>query len=253
MKRGISVVEVMIGTVILALLVGMSMAGFNMLGKQSSHAFESLTQTQDALLLLETIRLELGSLVMNPFNEAKDHEGNSFLISKPYGTSIQFVTERREAGQRKRYLVYYEAKNDQDPKSDKPREGLTLRKKVWEFKKDGQWNESVATGWPQDWVGKQVEDVQTKWKTLNLLDMRWMYLVPDENEGKVFFRVKLTMQGVGKRLVPLSTLVGVATPDLPATISDCPCLFAPGFDAAKRDCTFCVIQPPAPPDDGSPE
>lgn len=257
MRRGLSIVEILIGSVIMALLVGFAMAGFNMLGKQSTHAFESLTQTQDALLLLESIRLELGSLVMNPFNEPKDHEGNSFLISRPYGTSIQFVTERREAGQRRRFLVYYEARNDKattpDPGAPKPRDGLTLRKKVWEFKKGGNWSDSVAGGWPKDWIGKQVEDVQTKWKSLNVLDMRWLYLVPDENEGKVFFRVKLTLQGQGNRLIPLTTLVGVATPDLPSTISDCPCLFAPGFDAARRDCTFCVIQPPQPPDDGSPE
>ena len=59
--------------------------------------------------------------------DPKDHEGNSFIISKPNGTSIQFVTERREAGARKRFLVYYEAKNFGGAK---PKEGLSLRKTV---------------------------------------------------------------------------------------------------------------------------
>ena len=251
MRRGLSILEVLIASVILSVLITMATVGFNMLGKQSSHAFESLSQTQDALLLLETIRLELASLVMNPFAEPKDHEGNSFLISQPYGTSIQFVTERREGGARKRFLVYYEAKNFDGAK---PKEGLRLRKTVWEFKKDGSWSESVKTGWPAEWVGKKVEEQEARYKDLNVMDLRWIYLVPDENEGRVFFRVKLTMKGQGNRMIPLTTLVGAHTPDLPATISDCPCLFAPGFDPVKRDCTFCVIQPPAPPDpNGSPQ
>lgn len=247
-RRGLSVVEVLIGTVILSLLVGFAMAGFNMLGKQSTHAFESLSQTQDALILLESIRLELASLVMNPFADAKDHEGNSFMISRPNGTSIQFVTEKREGGVRKRFLVYYEAKNDTGPKA-KP--GLLLKKKIWEFKKDGAWSDSVRTGWPADWVGAEVESQEARWKNLNIQDMRWQYLVPDENEGKVFFRVKLTLQArEGNRLLPLTTLVAVATPDLAASVSDCPCLFAAGYDATKPDaCSFCVIQPPEPPPD----
>lgn len=245
MRRAITIIEVLIGSVLFVVLIGMVMLAMNTLGKQSSHAFEGITQTQDALMLLESIRLELSSMVMNPFHDPKEHEGNSFLISRPYGTSIQFVTERRDKGKRERFLVYYEAKNDT---GETPREGLILSKKVWEFKKPGTWSEAVQAGWPKDWVGKQVESVEARYRNLNVLDLRWFYLVPDENEGKVFFRVKLTLRGQGSRLVPLTTLVGVATPDLPATISDCPCLFAPGFDAAKRDCNFCVIQSPATPE-----
>ena len=247
-RRAFTMVEVLIGSLILLLLMGISIAGFNMLGKQSKHAFESLSQSQEAQLLLENVRLELTSMVMNPFADPKDHEGNSFVISKPNGTSIQFVTEKREGDLRKRYLVYYEAKNG-GPKAPP---GLSLSKTVWEFKHEGTWGNPIQfpPGWPADWIGKQVEHHEDKWKGLNIQDMRWQYLVPDENEGRVFFRMKLVLKArEGARLMPITTLVAVSTPDLPASISDCPCLFHPRFDPATRDCHVCITAPPPPPAD----
>jgi hypothetical protein len=251
-RRGLSMLEVLIGSVILALLIGISMAGFNMLGRQSKHAFESLGQAQEAQLLLETIRLELSSMVMNPFADPKDHEGNSFIISRPNGTSIQFVTEKREGDRRQRYLVYYEARNEGDAAPP----GLTLTKTVWKFTHDGTWGDKIRfpPGWPTDWIGPQVEKQKTKWQGLNIQDMRWQYLVPDENEGRVFFRMKMVLKArEGTRLMPITTLVAVSTPDLPASISDCPCLFDARFDPNAPDCNVCITAPPPPPADNDPD
>jgi hypothetical protein len=205
--------------------------------RQSTRAFYTLSQTQDALLLIETIRLELASLVLNPFSDANDHEGNSFLISKPNGTSIQFVMEKVEKGKRNRYLVYYEAKNQTGPDATRD---LSLRKIVWKFTQDSVWYDKIAfpPGWPSGWIGPVVEVQDGKYKSLSIQDMRWQYLVPAENEGRVFFRLKLVLRAAeGVRLLPFTTLVGVQTPDLPTMVSNCPCLFAPCFNVTPTcDC-----------------
>lgn len=238
-KSGFTVVEILIGSVILGLAVGMILSMFHGMTRQSAHAFHTLSQTQDALLLLETIRLELGSLVLNPFADARDHEGNSFLISRPNGTSIQFVTERQDGADRRRYLVYYEAKNLQKTSG---KQGLALKKMVWKFQLDTPWYERVTfpPGWPSTWIGPLVETQEEKYKNLLIQDMRWQYLVPMENEGRTFFRLKLVLEAAeGTRLLPFTTLVGVQTPDLPTAVSDCPCLFDVCFDPAKPNCTCC--------------
>ena len=99
----------MVSAAIMSSLMGVIFTGTHMLTKQSKSIYDELGQTQEALHLIENIRLELASLVLNPFANAADHLGNSFLISKPNGTSIQFVTEKREGDKRQRYLVSYEA------------------------------------------------------------------------------------------------------------------------------------------------
>ena len=40
--------------------------------------------------------------------------------------------------------------------------------------------------------------------------------------------------------VDRSTLVAVTTPDLPAQVADCPCLFAACYDPAKRNGDCCT-------------
>jgi prepilin-type N-terminal cleavage/methylation domain-containing protein len=238
LRGGFTIPEVLLGLSILALLSSVSLSGFNILNRQSRSAFDSLGQLQEAELLLENIRLELSSIVLNPFADAREHEGNSILISKPNGTSIQFVIEKQERGGRQRYLVYYEGGN---MPGGGP--GTRLRKKVWKFERSAPWLDPIQfpPGWPANWIGALVEDQDEKYRNLNLVDIKWRYLVPGENEGRVFVRLNILLKPHdGAALIPLSTLVGITTPDPPATISDCPCLFHPDFDPTKRDCTFCI-------------
>jgi prepilin-type N-terminal cleavage/methylation domain-containing protein len=237
-KRGLTLVEILLGAVILSVIMGFATAGFNLLTRQSRHAFASLSQMQDAELLLETIRLEASSIVLNPFADARLHHGNSFIISEPHGSSIQFVMERQTPAGPERSLVYYEAKPRPGAAS-----GMMLRKMVWKFKRLAPWLDPIQfpPGWPADWIGEPVEFQQDKFRSLNFEDIQWLYYVPSENEGRVFLRVKMTLHPHdGGALIPLSTLIALTTPDPPATVSDCPCLFHPGFDPVKRDCNFCI-------------
>jgi len=238
-EGGLTVVEILIGLVILVLVISMIVSMVSTMTRQSTRAFHTLSQTQDALMLIETIRLELGSLVLNPFADARDHDGNAFLLSKPNGTSIQFVMERLEKTKRNRYLVYYEAKNRTGPDAG---QGLSLRKIVWKFNQDSVWYDKIAypPGWPSGWIGPVVETQEGKYKSLSIQDMRWQYLTPEENEGRVFFRLKLVLKAAeGMRLLPFTTLIGVQTPDLPTTVSNCPCLFDPCFSKMPRNCACC--------------
>jgi hypothetical protein len=242
MKRaGFTLAECSISTSILAIVIVSILGVVRLLDRQSRSAFESLGQTQDALLLLESIRLELGSLVMNPTGDAQKHRGNSFVISTPHQSSIQLVTERRTGSERKRFLVYYEATRVAGGSSASPAFGL--RRTVWAFNNLGAWNEQITfpPGWPASWIGPKVEQDDRRWRGLGIQEIRWDYLVPAENEGKVFFRVKLVLKSASSgRLMPFTTLVAVRTPDLPAAVSDCPCLFASCFDPNKPDCGCCI-------------
>ena len=241
-RRAYSVLEVLIATVILGLVLGVAVSGFNMLNHRTRRAFDSLGRTQSALLLLETMRMELSSMVMNPVPAAKDHEGNSFIISKPNRTSIQFVTEKREPAGPARYLVYYEARSTPGPS---PTSALTLRKMVWKFTRAGSWLNPIVfpPGWPADWLGPQVE--VRDYSDLGLEDMRWQYLVPKDGEGRVFLRIKLVLKAdAGGRLLPFTSLVSIPTPQTPAEASECPCVNAPCFDPAAPSCDCCEVGGP---------
>ena len=224
MRRAFTIVELMVSAAIMSTLMGVIFTGVHMLTKQSKSAYDELGQTQEALHLIENIRLELASLVLNPFASAADHQGNSFLISKPNGTSIQFVTEKREGDKRQRYLVSYEA-------TTAAAGGLNLKKTVWQFNQVSSWLENLdASGWPSSWIGAVVEKEEARYRGLGIQDLRWQYLPPEENEGRVFFRIKLVLKALDSdRMMPFGSLIAVSTPELPASISDCPCLFASCF------------------------
>ncbi len=240
-RRGLTLLELVIAVSLMAVVIGTAASGFGMLSRQSVHAADTLTQTRKVMQLLEEVRLELSSLVMNPFADGRLHYRNSFVISRPHGTSIQFVTERQDAKEgRKRFLVYYEAVNPEGTVGPGP---LVLRKRTWEFLELGNFQARLPRGgtWPAEWIGELVEDETRRYQDLVIHDMRWQYLVPSDNEGRVFFRLKVVVAARdGKRLLPYSTLVSVATPDLPAEISTCRCLFAPCFDPKVPDCSCCV-------------
>jgi len=233
-SRGISVLELLIAAAILSLVIGVVINVVHTMTRQSSYAFNALSQIQDAMLLLETVRLELSSMVLNPFNDGSLHEGNSFLISKPLGNSIQFVTERREGAERQRYLVWYDASKSSTTPGCK-----LLRKVVYRFNLKGSWEtrlSSTGPPWPEGSVGTVVETQEFASLPVNWI--RWQYLVPEESEGKVFFRLKFILQAIeGKRLAPFTTLVGVHTPDIPTTISGCPCMFRSCF--TEKGCYCC--------------
>ena len=238
MKRGFTMLEVAIGAAIMLVIVGVLGAGLSLMNRQSRRAFDALSQMQDALLLMETIRMELSAIVMNPQADQRNHRGNSFLISVPNGTSIQFVTERREGGSRQRYLVYYEAKTTPGPK---PASALTLTKKVWKFTRQSGWTDMIQfpPGWPTEWIGPEVETNTARYQNLGVQDMRWHYLVPATDEGRVFFRIKLVLKSEGGRMLPFSTLVTVPTPDHAQDASECPCLNAPCYDPKLANCDCC--------------
>lgn len=235
-RRGTTILELVVGFALLTVLIAIAVGCSNLLNRQSRRAFDSLGQAQEVTLLLENIRLELASMVMNPTEDARAHENNSFVISQPNRTSIQFVTERREGGERRRFLVYYEAKDAVAGG------GLTLTKTVWEFRNMGSWNNPIEfpAGWPPEWIGPVAEHHVTRFAALRLSDIQWTYLAPDEKEGRVFFRIKLAVISAGGRLVPFTTLVAVPTPDLPTAVSDCPCMFAACYDPATKNCDCCT-------------
>jgi prepilin-type N-terminal cleavage/methylation domain-containing protein len=236
-RRGFTLLEVLIAAVVFGLVLGAVLFGYDALTRQSQRAAVALDQMQEALLLLENVRMELSSLVMNPLASDKDHLGNSFVISKPYGSSIQFVVERAEGAARRRYLVYYEARN---AKPGDPVGRLVLKKYVWKFANMQQWTQKITfpAGWPKEWIGELVEEQEARLGALDLYDMRWQYQVPDEGEGRVFLRLKLILKTAGAQLLPMTTLVSIPTPDRPTTISGCPGFFAPCYDPVKRNC-FC--------------
>jgi len=240
-RRATTLVEFMVGIVILATLIGVIFSLSNMMSRQSRYTYGNLSQTQDAFFLLENMRLELQSMVMNPFEDARDHEGNSFVISEPTGSSIQFVTEKREGNERKRFLVYYEAKRRS---SSAREEGLSFRKIVWRWKQESPWYTKVSfpsNPWPAEWVGPIVETDEGRFRGLRLQEIRWRFVAPLENEGRVFFRVKMVLKAIeGNRFLPFSTLVGVATPDLPTRIAACPCLFSSCFTFERPSCSCCL-------------
>ena len=236
-KRGFTILEVLIAAVVFALALGAVIYGYDAISRQSVHASAALDQMQEALLLIENLRMELSSLVMNPLNTDADHLGNSFYISKPYGSSIQFVTERTEGTTRNRYLVYYEARN---AKPEDPVGRVVLKKQVWKFLNMQPWTQKITfpAGWPKEWIGPLVEEQEVRFRKLDLFDIRWQYQVPDENEGRVFLRMKLILKSGKERLLPMTTLVSIPTPDPPTRISGCPGFFAACFELAKRNC-FC--------------
>jgi prepilin-type N-terminal cleavage/methylation domain-containing protein len=239
-KRGFTMLEVLIAVVIFVLALGAVVYGFDALSRQSKVASASLSQIQEALLLMETARMELASMVVNPVAFENEHLGNSFVISKPYGSSIQFVTERTEGGAKQRYLVYYEARNS---KPGDAMAGLILKKQVWKFQRQQTWLEQITfpAGWPADWIGPLVETQESRYRDLNLYDMRWQCLVPDQNEGRVFIRMKMILRMGKGNFLPLTTLVAFNTPEDPGRRSDCPSLFSLCFkpkpkDKEARDC-----------------
>lgn len=238
--QGVTVLELVLALGLFGLVAGAVFGSVDLMGRQSRQAFHATAQTRAALMLLEQLRVELSSMVLNPFQDARYHEGNSFIISRPYGTSIQFVMEKRNGPERERFLVYYEAR-DMDPED--PGNGLVLRKRVWEFHPRTPWVEAIdpRTSWPADWIGACVTDDTSSFQDLDLQDIRWQYLVPEENEGRVFFRVKLVLRSAqGRTFLPFSTLVGLQTPDPPSQVSDCPCLLSPMYDPADPDCGACL-------------
>lgn len=238
-RRAATVLEVMISIALFALVLAGAAGGFRMMAKQSASAGDSLEQTRRAMAFLDEVRLELGSMVMNPFGDPRGHDCNSFVISRPFGTSIQFVTAREVAGERKRFLVYYEAAN---PEGRARGTGLVLRKKVWEFTQDGTWMDRIEDGetWPAGWIGELVEERELDLGGRALQDLRWQYLVPEEDEGRVFFRIRMVLATSTGRRLPFSTLVSVATPQLPADRSACPCLFATCYDPGEGNLDCCL-------------
>lgn len=117
MRRGFTLVEVLVTAVLLTVAVTSLVLGMSFLGVQTEKTSRSTDQVDAAINLLETFRLELSNAVVNPMAHPSQHLGNSFLISKPNGTSIQFVTEKNENGKLARYLVYYEVV-ETDPAGD---------------------------------------------------------------------------------------------------------------------------------------
>ena len=237
-RRGISLPEVLLAAALIAVVGGALFSGLGTLTRQSSRAGERLWQTQEALLLMETIHRELSGLVLNALPDPRRHEGNAFLISQPNRTSIQFVTLVHGPSGPERRLVYYEARSA--PPGTKS--ALALRKQVWNFTHAGDWTQAITfpPGWPAGWVGQSVETEEGRWKRLGVEDMRWQALLPQSGEPELFIRVKLVLRdSEGGGLLPFTTLVGVPLPEPTAEVSDCPCLNLPCFDPKKPDCSCC--------------
>lgn len=117
-RRAFTLVEVLMTAALMTLAVGALVAGLGVMGRQTSHAGRGADRIDAALALLEQVRLELSSAVINPMAHPSQHLDNSILISKPNATSIQFVTEQVVAGALERRLVYYEVTESSPPKDD---------------------------------------------------------------------------------------------------------------------------------------
>jgi hypothetical protein len=209
-RRAITIVEVLIAAVLLVMIGGVLISAFGVLDRQSRTASDALWQTQEALELLDSIRTELGSMVLNPLPDPARHHGNAFIISQPNGTSIQFVTERRNGAGRERRLVYYEART---APAGAPG-ALALRKMSWRFDQPQAWTDPIVfpPGWPAGWLGPLAEMEERRWKGLAVEDMRWQHIVPRSGR-ELFVRVKIVLRTETGRLLPFTTLVGVPIPD----------------------------------------
>jgi hypothetical protein len=249
-RRAVSLPELSIAVGLLVIIIGVAISGLKLMGVEARNATETLNQTQSALLLMERIRLELSSIVLNRRQISALHQNNSFWISQPNGSSIQFVTESVKDGNRERSLVYYQAKN---PEDTKPGIGLELTKTVYRWNHMGEWQDQILPGqWPAGFIGPVIEQTkisrylkdQDAWLSSlgKIEDIQWIFQCPPggESEGRVFFRVKLVLRAAGgSRLLLFTTLVGVSTPDIAAGLSSCPSLFANCFDPARpgQTCT----------------
>lgn len=216
-RRGLTLVEVLVGTGMLVTLTAVLVAGSSALGRQSKAAFSAASQVQDALLLLETMRADMAGIVMNPLPDAEAHEGNSILVSQPNRTSIQFVTDRMEGDRTARSLVYYEAT---EAGAGRGPARLSLRRTVWRFERTEPWTRPIAfpPGWPADWIGPVAAHDEARFRDLDLVQLRWDYLIPSEQEGRAFLRVKMVVRA-GSRLLPFSTLVPLRLPEAGTAIS----------------------------------
>ena len=231
--RGFTVLETLIGGAVLASLAAVAIQGLGGMSRQSDRAGAILHQTQEALTLLETLRLELSSMVMNPLPEPANHRGNSLEITDD-GRRLQFVAEHRQRGRVERFLVAWGAEGP---------DGLrTLARHANAFLFRANWYTPAGRGgsWPQAWVGPTIPEMSKRFDAVPLADVRFDYLVPRELESRVYLRVKLVVRAAGGRLVPMSTLVSLPTPDPRDDVSECPCLFSPGFDPAHPDCEACL-------------
>jgi hypothetical protein len=256
-RRALTILELLIAFSLFFVIFGVAVSALRVLGRQAGSATETLNQTQAALLLLERIRLEISSIVLNPVALPILHQDHSFVITRPNGTSIDFVTElRKKDGSRERRLIRYQAATK---KKDKPEEGLALSKTVWQFNYPGEWHDEIKfpPGW-KTFAGPKIESEcvsAEQFRSLGtIVDMQWIFcyphleqggkILPLEPEGRVFFRVKLALRASGStRILPFTTLVGVSEPDLSQGYSTCPCLFQPCFNPAKPDCGCCLSHP----------
>jgi len=237
-RRAASLVEILVASGLVAVIAGALFAGFGTFTRQSSRASERLWQTQEALLLLDGLHRELSGMVMNPVADPRLHQGNSFLISQPNGTSIQFVTEIAGTRGPERRLIYYEARTA-PPGS---RGALALKKEAWIFRHHAPWTQVITfpPGWPSDWLGPAFPNEEARWRRLGIEDMRYEALLPQSGQPELFIRVKLTLRDAeGGGLLPFTTLVGIPLPPPATDVSACPCLNAPCFDPAHPDCGCC--------------
>lgn len=118
---------------------------------------------------------------------------------------------------------------------------LRLRKTMWRFAHLAPWHDEIEfpPGWRKSWIGPVVERTD-KYSDLGLEDIRWQYFVPTDSEGRAFLRVKLVLRAHSSGgLLPFSTVMSLPSPDMPVSVSDCPCLFGPCFDRAAPDCHCC--------------
>lgn len=230
-----TILEVLVGAVLGLMFLGVLHGGQRLLDRQSRQASDGVDQTHAALLLLETIRMDLEALVLNPVSHPDDHAGQSFLLSHPDGTSIQFVSERRLDGKPRRHLVHYAVTSAE--------EGLRLSRRAWAFQREEAWDERIeGSGFPAGWIGAPEESQESEWKDLGIQDLRWFFLAPEEDSGQVYFRVKLVVRSPRGRSLPFTMLVAVPSPAPAGQISACPSVNAPCFDPAEPDC-FCDYGP----------
>lgn len=231
-RRGFTLVEAGIATVILAVVLGVAVHGLHVAGRQSRFAMDALAQTQDVEIFMETVRQELTAMVMNPLPAGQLHEGNTFMRSEPNHTGIQFVMARTSGAGLKRFLVSYVASNAPGARPGTP---LVLRRDVFEFNRTVPWTDRISPqlGWRPEWLGAHLES-DTHWSRLDVMDLRWTHRAPPWGESREFFRVDLVVLARdGKRLLPYSTLVGVPTAGDPESYAACPDLFTPDLGVPR--------------------